>query len=69
MKEFKGTRYVINLKEEKSGERIDIELSLDDVPLDKEEKIVREIESAKERIKQIIAADSAANQLDDGAEV
>lgn len=68
MKEFKGTRYVINLKEEKSGERINIEISLDDVSLDKEEKIIREIEAFKEKMKRIISIDSAANQMHDGAE-
>ena len=68
MKEFKGTRYIINLQEEKSREGINIELSLDNIPLDKEEKIIREIELSKERIKQIIDTDSAANPLDDGAD-
>lgn len=68
MKEFKGTRYVINLNEEKSGEGINIEISLDDVSLDKEEKIIREIEAFKEVIKRIISVDSSANQMNDGAE-
>ena len=68
MKEFKGTRYVIHLNEEKSGEGINIEISLDDVSLDKEEKIIREIEAFKEKMKRIIFIDSAANQMHDGAE-
>lgn len=61
MQEFKGTRYVINLKEEKSGEGINIEISLDDISLDKGEKIIREIEAFKERVKRIISVNSAAN--------